>query len=71
MHLGLMDRSLAIERPRQRNQTWDFPSAYCEVLLGFVVLIEVNAGSVVLLHGVAGQQLTDKQVQKHSYIMKF
>lgn len=31
------------------------------MLLGFVVLIEVDAGSVVLLHGITGQQLSDEQ----------
>lgn len=33
--------------------------AYREMLLGFVVLIEVDAGSAVLLHGITGQQLSD------------
>lgn len=36
-------------------------STYCEMLLGYVVLVEVDTGSVVLLHGIAGQQLSDKQ----------
>lgn len=34
------------------------------MLLWFVVFVEVDAGSVVLLHGVAGQQLTDKKSTK-------
>lgn len=29
------------------------------MLLGFVVLIEVDAGSAVFLHGITGQQLSD------------
>lgn len=29
--------------------------SYCEMLRGLVVLVEVDTGSVVLLHGVAGQ----------------
>ena len=36
-------------------------STYCEMLLGFVVLIEVDAGSAVLLHGITGQQLSGGQ----------
>lgn len=35
-------------------------NAYSEMLLGFVVLIEVDAGSAVLLHGITGQQLSDE-----------
>lgn len=30
------------------------------MLLGFVVLVEVDAGSVVVPHGVAGQQLSEE-----------
>lgn len=36
------------------------------MLLGFVVLVEVDAGSVVVLHGVAGQQLSEKEEPSHS-----
>ena len=35
------------------------------MLLGFVVLVEVDACSVVVLHGVAGQQLSER---KHTHI---
>lgn len=36
------------------------------MLLGFVVLVEVDARSVVVLHGVAGQQLSEKHTHyKH------
>lgn len=31
------------------------------MLLGLVVLVEVDAGSVVVLHGVAGQQLSEER----------
>lgn len=41
-------------------------STHCEMLLGFVVLVEVDAGSVVVLHGVAGQQLSEKEESSHS-----
>lgn len=41
-------------------------STHCEMLLGFVVLVEVDAGSVVVLHGVAGQQLSEKEKSSHS-----
>lgn len=36
------------------------------MLLGFVVLVEVDAGSVVVLHGVAGQQLSEEDGPFHS-----
>lgn len=41
-------------------------STHCEMLLGFVVLVEVDAGSVVVLHGVAGQQLSEEEESPHS-----
>lgn len=41
-------------------------STHREMLLGFVVLVEVDAGSVVVLHGVAGQQLSKKEESFHS-----
>lgn len=34
---------------------------YCEMLLGFVVLIEVDAGSAVLVHDITGQELSEGQ----------
>lgn len=36
------------------------------MLLGFVVLVEVDAGPVVVLHGVAGQQLSEEEETFHS-----
>ena len=33
------------------------------MLLGFVVLIEVDTGPAVLLHGITGQQLSDRHAQ--------
>lgn len=36
------------------------------MLLGLVVLVEVDAGSVVVLHGVTGQQLPEKEASLHS-----
>lgn len=38
------------------------------MLLGFVVLIEVDAGSVVLLHGITGQQFSDRT---HTYTHRY
>lgn len=38
----------------KHNTYDDAKKTYCEMLLGLVVLIEVDTGSVILLHGVAG-----------------
>lgn len=40
------------------HQHTESNSTYCEMLLGFVVLIEVDAGPAVLFHGITGQQLS-------------